>query len=248
MTKSRHLTPRDEAVIAGALRAALDGPFFPDWEFHTLMGLDRDEVRTVLIEWPHPSDPQVAELAVNNALVNLGGYPHHRWDAWPEFSDASQAELEAVLSRWRGEPTSDRSGRDYFDRLAGHLPTLTEEESLSFETAEVANQPALDTHARSPRRLRWVVVAIGGFEFTDVVGAALVGLGLTYHWVTSWDDLPRALLLLSITSVLTATLILGLAVRLRGPREWAAGLVIVLLVNLLPGLLIGSLISLSVRP
>ena len=43
---------RDRDVIERCLRAAVEGPFFPDWEFHALFGLDREEVRAVLSAWP----------------------------------------------------------------------------------------------------------------------------------------------------------------------------------------------------
>jgi hypothetical protein len=99
MTGGQHLTERDRAVIADALRATVDGPFFPDWEFHTLMGLERTQVRDVLAEWPNTRSDKVAHLAINNALVNLMGYPHGRWDAWPQFSDSTQDELRALLER-----------------------------------------------------------------------------------------------------------------------------------------------------
>ncbi len=39
------LSETDKAVIGQALRAAADGPFFPDREFHTLFGLERSDVR-----------------------------------------------------------------------------------------------------------------------------------------------------------------------------------------------------------
>jgi hypothetical protein len=35
----------DRNVIEGCLRAAIDGPFFPNWECPTLFGLEREEVR-----------------------------------------------------------------------------------------------------------------------------------------------------------------------------------------------------------
>ena len=41
------LSDMDKAIVGQALRAAADGPFFPDWEFHTLFGLERSEVRAI---------------------------------------------------------------------------------------------------------------------------------------------------------------------------------------------------------
>jgi hypothetical protein len=103
------LTQRDEEVIRAALAAAVDGPFFPDWEFHALFGLERDDVRQVLLAWPSRRD-RTAALAVKNALNNITGYPHRRWDAWPAFSDATKDELVATLRRWRAEVGLDQRG------------------------------------------------------------------------------------------------------------------------------------------
>ena len=36
------LSAHDHKIIAEALSAAAEGPFFPDWEFHTLFGLERE--------------------------------------------------------------------------------------------------------------------------------------------------------------------------------------------------------------
>jgi hypothetical protein len=95
------LSKRDESVILAALRAALDGPFFPEWEFQTLMGISRDEMRAVLAAWPDRSS-QTAFLAVNNALNNIWGYPHEHLEAWVRVSDAPRDEVREVLDRWKG--------------------------------------------------------------------------------------------------------------------------------------------------
>ena len=64
----------DKVVVGEALRAAADGPFFPEWEFHTLFGLARSEVRAVAHAWPNVdlTDAKVV-LAVNNSFNNLAG-------------------------------------------------------------------------------------------------------------------------------------------------------------------------------
>ncbi|QTE31094.1 hypothetical protein [Pengzhenrongella sicca] len=95
------LTDRDEGTLLACLRAAVEGPFFPDWEFHTLFGLDRDEVRAVLTSWPSCENPEDQFSAVNNAMNNLLGYPHGRDDVWPEFIPASRTEVDDLLWRIR---------------------------------------------------------------------------------------------------------------------------------------------------
>jgi hypothetical protein len=97
------LNNRESDIVRAALRASVEGPFFSDVEFHTLMGVERDEMRGVLEAWPKVIDSEVADLAINNALNNLIGYPHGEWDAWARYSDADPDELAHVFMRWRSE-------------------------------------------------------------------------------------------------------------------------------------------------
>jgi hypothetical protein len=106
------LSKRDSEVVAQALRAAADGPFFPDWEFHTLFGLTRDQVRRISEEWPLPSgSPDDVVLAVNNSMNMLLGYPHRKHDLWAEWISVDRYALNELFSRIRGrrdEITFDR--------------------------------------------------------------------------------------------------------------------------------------------
>ncbi|MGH8890205.1 MAG: hypothetical protein ACRDV3_10705 [Acidothermaceae bacterium] len=83
------------------LCAAVDGPFFPDWEFTTLFGSERDEVREVLADWPHTDDPGRQFSAVNNAMNNLLGYPHGRDNEWSDYLSVDRDQLAEILWRIR---------------------------------------------------------------------------------------------------------------------------------------------------
>ena len=101
------LTADDISIIGGCLRAAVEGPFFPDWEFSTLFGMERREVATVWSSWPQTEDAADQWRAVSGSMNNLLGYPHGRDDAWHEYIPASRDEVEALY--WRigeesGEP------------------------------------------------------------------------------------------------------------------------------------------------
>lgn len=111
------LSERDSLIVKECLRATVEGPFFPGWEFHTLFGLTRDEVRSVLESWPETESPDNQDLAVGNALNNLLGYPHDKGDAWAQYISAGPDEVAAILSRWRGDDGFDESPKGYFDRL-----------------------------------------------------------------------------------------------------------------------------------
>jgi hypothetical protein len=101
------LTDREKQTVFECLRAASDGPFFPDWEFHTLFGLARAQVRQVAAAAPHIDDSQEdVAFAINNALANLVGYPHHQESAWSEFISVSSEEVTRVFGKWRGDPVT----------------------------------------------------------------------------------------------------------------------------------------------
>jgi hypothetical protein len=69
------VAPSDDDVIHQCLRAAVDGPFFPDWEFQTLFGFERDEIRQIAERWPDWDDADAQSDAVENTLNHLLGYP-----------------------------------------------------------------------------------------------------------------------------------------------------------------------------
>ena len=98
------LTERERELVFECLRAASDGPFFPDWEFSTLFGLEREQVRRIAASAPHIDDSrEEAALAINNSLANLLGYPHHQECAWSQFISASSEEVSRVFDKWRGD-------------------------------------------------------------------------------------------------------------------------------------------------
>jgi len=112
------VTPDDERTIRDCLRAAVEGPFFPDREFQTLIGLERGEVGAVLAEWPGTNSPEDQDLAVNNVLNNLLGYPHRASDeTWAAYIGASPREVAEALTRWRGDTHRDSGGEGYVNRL-----------------------------------------------------------------------------------------------------------------------------------
>ena len=107
------LSENERQIVFECLRAACEGPFFPDQEFHALFGLWRKEVQEVISSWPDIDDSELnVQLAINNAMNNLLGYPHHREDVWGDYINVPAQEVYRVFSKWRGESV----GR-YFDRM-----------------------------------------------------------------------------------------------------------------------------------
>jgi hypothetical protein len=96
------LSESDKIAIGQALRAAADGPFFPDWEFQTLFGLQRSEVRAIADAWPQPTaSAENVTIAVNNSLNNLLGYPHSMEAEWAKWISVEPEHLNELFNRLR---------------------------------------------------------------------------------------------------------------------------------------------------
>jgi hypothetical protein len=95
------LSTENLATVTNALRAAVEGPFFPEWEFHMLFGAERAEAAELLRRAPDIdlSDKNVF-IIVNNALVNLWGYPHHQEQCLADYG-LDEAQLKRVLDEIR---------------------------------------------------------------------------------------------------------------------------------------------------
>jgi hypothetical protein len=111
------LTADEASLLLDAFRAAAEGPFFPDWEFQTLMGFDRSDLRRLIDEWPSPADAEMLGLAANNVLNMLIGYPHRSWEKWSDYSTSSPRGLAPLLAKWRGGSELDPTARGTFDRM-----------------------------------------------------------------------------------------------------------------------------------
>jgi hypothetical protein len=92
----------DFQAFRDSLVAAARGPFFPDWEFHTLFGLERAEVESIA-DALTPATPLSGDvaLALNNAMGNLLGYPHGQDAVWSQWLSVTPAELQVIFSRWQ---------------------------------------------------------------------------------------------------------------------------------------------------
>jgi hypothetical protein len=111
-----HLTERQRQLIGRCLKAIVDGPYIEDdAEFQTVMGVTREETASVQAAWPAPDPNGNTDLAVNNTLNNLLGYPHGEWDELSRDADTNPGEVSKVLARWRDVDDIDPSGRGYFD-------------------------------------------------------------------------------------------------------------------------------------
>ena len=102
---------KDSAVIYECLKCVASGEVIEhDWEFSTLFGLDASEFLDVLNNWPDIDASKDRDfLAINNAMANLLGYPHGKYDCWDEWMPYTRDEVQGAFSRWK-----ERCGRSRY--------------------------------------------------------------------------------------------------------------------------------------
>lgn len=115
------------SVISKALAASLDNDIFPDWEFSTLMAVDRNVVQQTLDSWPLPapiksdwaaSERDERDVVVNNVLNMFLGYPHGLdGEAFAERLGCSQRDVATALLIWRDEEDWERGGEGFVSRM-----------------------------------------------------------------------------------------------------------------------------------
>ncbi len=100
------MTPQDTQIIGECLRAVAKGPFLPDWEIDSLIGMSKAEVTTIAERWPEVDmKAEPVQRAVNNALVNLIGYPIDEEEEWPSYISVPRESLEDVRTRFKKATT-----------------------------------------------------------------------------------------------------------------------------------------------
>ena len=116
------LTPREAEVIGAALHLAADGPLFPDWEFQTLFGIERAEVRTVATDWPSVDlSDDVVQCAVLGSLNLLIGYPHGHDELMGKTLGADAKYLHQLFGRTAVAMGRRHPPDDFVSRLAGNF-------------------------------------------------------------------------------------------------------------------------------
>ncbi|VIO65683.1 hypothetical protein CI1B_07900 [Bradyrhizobium ivorense] len=99
-TLLKALSSAEIDTVRDALRATVEGTFFPDWEFETLIGVDRATVREVHAAWPRRTVDQIEfTCAVINSMNNLVGYPHGRNNELVSYVSGGRAAVEKTLAR-----------------------------------------------------------------------------------------------------------------------------------------------------
>ncbi len=114
----KNLTTNEINVVGECIRASLNGPFFEGESLHTLTGLEPAELEEIALAWPNVNeDEENVQLAINNVLNNLLGYPHDCWDVWFEYISVTPEDLKKIYAKWLDQEDSQRLRRAFFDRL-----------------------------------------------------------------------------------------------------------------------------------
>lgn len=117
-TNFAKLTPEEQHVIYQCLRAAIEGPFFPDWELPALCGLSKKEVERLIALWPDVNHAQTAtQAAINNSINTLLRYPHKKFDVWHEYISVDPTQLAVIIQKWRGDDNFEPDDRGYFNGM-----------------------------------------------------------------------------------------------------------------------------------
>jgi len=113
------LFEEERAVVSECLRASVTGPFFPMWEFHTLFGLEHQEVADIAFRSsPLDDTSEEVRLAINNALNNLTGYPHRCGsEVWGQYISMPPDAVRAILKKWKGTSSREPFVDDYFKEM-----------------------------------------------------------------------------------------------------------------------------------
>ena len=94
---AKSLSSDEIETVRRALKATVEGSFFPDWEFETLIGVERDIVKKVYEAWPRQTvDQDVFSCAVIGSMNNLIGYPHRKEDEFAFYVPEGRAAIDGA--------------------------------------------------------------------------------------------------------------------------------------------------------
>jgi hypothetical protein len=97
---AEQLSSEEIETVRHALKATIEGSFFPDWEFQTLIGVERDIVKKVYEAWPRQIVGQdIFSCAVINSMNFLLGYPHGKEDELALYVPEGRAAIDRALKR-----------------------------------------------------------------------------------------------------------------------------------------------------
>jgi hypothetical protein len=96
------LSDSDRQIILQCLNAILKGRFL-EGEFHTRLGIEREELEQVVAAYPHiddSDDNSNAALAINNCLNEVCHRINFSNREWSQWFTVDRSEVDKVYRRW----------------------------------------------------------------------------------------------------------------------------------------------------
>jgi hypothetical protein len=114
------LTPKEQKTVLQCMQLILEEEYIGDWEFQTRLGITRDELRSVISEWPHLSDEDdtdskdnpdlVRKLAINNSLNEVLHGVDVSDEIWSKWLDEPREEVKRVYRAWAKHKGCNHTG------------------------------------------------------------------------------------------------------------------------------------------
>ena len=95
-----NLSDNEISIIEKCLKVSVEGDYFDDNEFSTIIGLSRDEINNIYNTWPkiNGDDKETFE-AIKSCMLNLRGYPHGKKDILYKDLDTDKISLDALYEK-----------------------------------------------------------------------------------------------------------------------------------------------------
>ncbi len=108
------LNEKEREIIQKVFLASVNGPFFEDWEFSTLIGMERNQLTNLLESWPNynDKDDDVLFNAIHNCIGNLLYYPHKKEQLFNQMVSAGEKELNNLLEKINLLKEKDKNERE----------------------------------------------------------------------------------------------------------------------------------------
>ncbi len=100
MSVFESLSAAEIDTVKRALSATVEGSFFSDWEFETLIGVDRGTVKNVQESFPRQTvGTEEFFCAVFGSMRNLLGYPHGKDEELTTYFPQGAIAIRKTLDR-----------------------------------------------------------------------------------------------------------------------------------------------------
>ncbi len=97
------LTSEESGIVYQCMLAVYEHhDWIEDWEFSTRLGIERNDVRSVLEAWPNVAKPDlIVYLAINNSMNEICNGLAINAASWTKEFDFSRSTAVNIYHRWR---------------------------------------------------------------------------------------------------------------------------------------------------